>query len=76
MYSFIDSALSILHPSMFFLAYSLTLSLQSSLTILVRIFYVSEGALAPITVSAIVLSFLDGAGANCDDGGGSLPKLA
>ena len=57
MYSFIDSAWSILSPSKFFLACSFALLVLSSSAILFSIFHASDGALARTTMSAIVLSF-------------------
>ena len=56
MYSFIDSAVSILNPSIFLGLLSGPFAVSSP-TILSRTFHASDGALAPTTMSAIVLSF-------------------
>ena len=56
MYSFIGFALSIRNRSSVFKACSLALALLSSSTILLSIFHADEGALAPTTMSAIVLT--------------------
>ena len=57
MYSFIDSALSIVNRSRIFKTFSLALALLSPLTILLSIFHVDEEALSPTTMSAIILYF-------------------